>query len=201
MIAYKFLAEGAVAPFTEFHWPAAGEWVSAPTDRPDVWIHACRLRDLPYWLEEELWSIELEEPVRAARYQVASPRGRLLARVRAWDRSLAREFAEACALRARDLALPLLPPALQDALVGAADLESIATAARQARAEVCAAAYVVDAAHNAQHVGPATTSYIAAVLSSSLGGGLAAFEAERAWQALWLAERLGLEAAGPRAGS
>lgn len=52
------------------------------------------------------------------------------------------------------------------------------------------AAYVSDAAQNALHVGPATTSYIAAVLASSLGGGLAAFEAERAWQARWLGERL-----------
>jgi hypothetical protein len=36
------------------------------------------------------------------------------------------------------------------------------------------------------------TAYVAAVLASSLGGGLGAFEAERAWQAHWLADRLGL---------
>jgi hypothetical protein len=30
------------------------------------------------------------------------------------------------------------------------------------------------------------------LLASTIAGGLAAFEAERAWQARWLAERLGL---------
>ncbi len=52
--------------------------------------------------------------------------------------------------------------------------------------------YVSDAANNALEVGPATTSYIACMLVSTLDGGLVAFEAERAWQARWLAERLGL---------
>ncbi|HET7825985.1 MAG TPA: hypothetical protein VFK90_11660, partial [Anaeromyxobacter sp.] len=88
MIAWKFLAEGAVAPFTGFRWPAPGEWVAAPRGRADAWIHACRAGDLPHWLDRELWSIELDAPVRTARYQVASPRARLVARVAGWDPSL-----------------------------------------------------------------------------------------------------------------
>jgi hypothetical protein len=36
------------------------------------------------------------------------------------------------------------------------------------------------------------TSYIASVVAASLGGGAEAFEAERAWQAGWLSEHLGL---------
>ena len=195
MIAYKFLAAGGVAPFTGFRWLPAGEWVSAAPERAELWIHACRVRDLPHWLDEELWRIELEEPVREDRYQVASPRGRLLARVEAWDGRMASAYAEACAGHARELAVPHLAPALRDALAGAADLEGIASAVSRAGPGVRIAALVADAARNALHVGPATTSYIAAVLGSSLGGGLAAFEAERAWQAHWLSERLGLEAA------
>ena len=158
-----------------------------------MWIYACRRRDLPYWLDDELWRIELEAPVREARYQIASPRARLLSRVADWDRGLMRDYAQACALRARDLALPHVPGTVREALTGATDLEAIAVAAASAGPTSRAAEYVADAANNALHVGPATTSYIAAMLASSLGGGLAAFEAERAWQAGWIAERLALE--------
>lgn len=192
MIAYKFLAQGAVSPFTGFRWPGPGEWVSAPAGRDDAWVHACRPGDLPYWLEDELWRIELDEPVREARYQVASPRARLASRIDGWDAALGREYARACALRARDLALPHLAPAMRGALEGLDDLQAISDAVRRSRPRPLAAAFASDAAHNALHVGAATTSYIACMLVSTLGDGLAAFEAERAWQARWLATRLGL---------
>lgn len=193
MIAFKFLCRKAVSPFTGFRWPSPGAWVSAPEDRADVWVHACRPADLPHWLDDELWRIELEEPVREARYQIASPRARLVARVAEWDAATARAYAEACALRARDLALPRLATPLRERLAAATDVAAIAVAIGEAGPASGAAALVADAAQNAQHVGPATTSYIAATLAASLDGGrLAAFEAERGWQARWLAERLGL---------
>lgn len=195
MTAFKFLRRGTISPFREFSWPPPGEWVSGPADRPEAWIYACRLGDLPYWLDEELWRIELDEPVRPARYKIAAPRARLVARVAEWDAATAWEYAAACALRARDLALPHLPPALGGSLCALVDLEHLAAAAGEAGPAVVAAALVADAARNARLVGPATTSYIAATLAASLGSGRSAFEAERAWQAGWLAERLGLEAA------
>jgi hypothetical protein len=198
VIAFKFLGAGAVAPYTDFRWPTGGEWVSAPADRADVWIHACRLGDLPYWIHEELWQIELEAPLRETRYQIASPRARLLGRVEAWRPPLAREFAEACAFRARDVALPRLPPAVRDAIAATVDLGAIAMAA--AGPGTPSAGYLADTARYAQRGFPAAASYIAAVLASSLGGGLDAFEAERAWQARWLAEQLGLDAV-PRGGT
>lgn len=198
MIAFKFLGAGAVGPYTDFRWPIPGEWVSAPVDRADVWIHACRLGDLPYWIQEELWRIELEAPLRETRYQIASPRGRLLGRVEGWGPPLAREFADACAWRARDVALPRLPPAQHAAIAGAADLGAIAAAAAAFGAPP--GAYLAEIARSAQQGFPAVTSYIAAVLASSLGGGLGAFEAERAWQARWLAGQLGLDAP-PRVGA
>jgi hypothetical protein len=192
VIAHKFLAPGAVSPFTGFRWPGPGEWVNAPAGREDAWVHACRPGDLPYWLEDELWRIELDEPLREARYHVAAPRARLVSRIAGWDRALGREYARACALRARDLALPYLGPALRAALEGLGELQAIADAVRRAGPPPLAAGFVSDAANNALHVGPATTSYIACMLVSTLGDGLAAFEAERAWQARWLAKRLGL---------
>jgi hypothetical protein len=190
MIAFKFLGAGAVAPYTEFRWPVGGEWVSAPVERAGVWVHACRPGDLPYWIDEELWRMELEAPLRETRYQIASPRGRLLGRVVGWGPPLAREYAEACGWRARDVALTRLRPAQREAVAGAADLGAIAT--RAATFGSLPGAYLADAARFAQQGSPAAASYVAAVLASSLGGGLGAFEAERAWQARWLAAKLGL---------
>ena len=82
MIAYKFLAPGAVAPFTGFRWPAGGAagpgpWVAAPRERPELRIHACKPCDLAYWLEAELWRAELADPVDEARRQVRASRGRI----------------------------------------------------------------------------------------------------------------------------
>jgi hypothetical protein len=193
VIAFKFLGAGAVAPYTGFRWPIRGEWVNAPVDRADVWIHACRPGDLPYWIDDELWRVELDPPLRETRYQIASARGRLRGRVEGWGPPLARKFAEACAWRARDVALPGLPPALRDAIAGAADLSAIAVGAAAPGSLQCA--YLAETAKNAQQGLPALTSYISAVLASSIGGGLAAFEAERAWQARWLVAQLGLDAA------
>lgn len=197
MIAFQFLEVGALAPFSSLRWPPPGEWLSAPRDRPDRWIHACRPRDLSHWVGDELWRVELAEPVREERYRIASPLARLLSRIPTWDRNLASEYAAACVLRARDLALPHVPPPDRDALARAADVQAIGAAARPATRG--AAALVADAAWNALHEGPSTTSYVAAVLASSLGGGLAAFEAERTWQARWLSERLGLGPVPPGA--
>jgi hypothetical protein len=201
VIAFKFLCPEAVSPFTGFRWPAPGEWVSAPAPRASVWVYACRPADLPHWLAEELWRIELADPVTEARYQISSPRARLVERVSAWGPGMARDYATACALRARDLALPHLAPALRDLLAGAAELEAIATAARRTGAAPGAAnlaELVADAAGSARRGRIATTSYIAAAIAASVGGGLDAFDEERGWQARWLEERLGLGARGAR---
>jgi hypothetical protein len=195
VIAFKFLCRGAVSPFTGFRWPSPGEWVSAPAERIEVWIRACRVGDLPLWLDEELWRIEVGEPVRNERYQVASPTARLVARVTAWNPRLAGEYAKACALRVRDLALPHLAPALRDVLAAATDLAAIGSAVREAGPASRAAGFVADAVARAQAGAPAAASYIAAAFAASQGGDGPAFEAERAWQARWLAEGLELDPA------
>ena len=113
MIAYKFLSPGAVAPFTRRVWPqpgptGAGAWLDAPDDRAEHGVHACRVRDLSFWLESELWRVELDDPLHEGPRQIIGSRGRLLERIWRWDEEGSRSFAEACAWRARDRAVAAL---------------------------------------------------------------------------------------------
>jgi hypothetical protein len=193
VIAYKFLAAGAVSPFTGFRWPGAGEWVTAPA-REEAWIHACRRADVPYWLDDELWAIELDGPIRESRYQIAAGRARLVAGFPAWNSMLRREYARACAFRARHLALPHLPASLRSPVRETDDLQGIAAAVQRTTAPPALGGYLSDVAGSATRGDAAEASYIACVVASVVGDGLAAFDAERAWQARWLGERLPLSA-------
>jgi hypothetical protein len=101
VIAFKWLARGAMAPFTGVRWPLA-EWVSAPAGGPEgSGVHACRIAHLPWWLDEELWRVELDGSVIERETQLEARRGRLLDRVTSWDPDA---FAQACAARAAALA-------------------------------------------------------------------------------------------------
>jgi hypothetical protein len=196
VIAYKFLAPGAVAPFTRLAWPRPGAddaWVEAPSQADDArWVHACKPAQLPYWLEEELWRVELAAPVREERYQLAAPRARLVDRVEGWDAAGRAAFAEACAWRARDLAIPGLAAPDRDRLARAQDLAALEAAARACAGP--AAGYVAFAAARARLARPALTALNTAMLAASLApDGEEGFAEERAWQARWLAARLGLE--------
>jgi hypothetical protein len=195
VIAYKFLASGAVSPFSGFRWPAAGTWVEPRSPHEAAWIHACRPDDLAWWLDEELWRVELEQPVREGRYQVVAPRARLVSRIERWEPRTWRAFTRACALHGRDAVLSQLPPALRDALKNEEDLEAMARRAREFGAASTLAALLADTAEYARQGLPALTSYVQSVLVMRLGGGVAAFEGERGWQARWIAERLGVVAA------
>jgi hypothetical protein len=190
MIAYKFLERGAVAPFTKFAWPADGRWVDASRAREGSGIHACRPRDLPYWVSDELWRVELSSPVRERETQIEAARGRLLERITTWD---ARAFAAACAFRARDFALAALGPA-GEPLARARDLDEVLAAARSLRdldrfrAELVG--YLIDAAVRAREGHAGSASHTAAIAAVALRGSEAAFEEERNWQARWLARLL-----------
>ncbi len=190
--AYKFLAAGATSPFTGFRWPGVGVWVVAPADREPAWVFACRKTDLPCWLEHELWRIELGEPVRERAHQLTAPRARLAGRVEAWNPELRRRYAEACAWRARELAQRALPPELCERIARTDDLAALAAAARGAAWHGAAAAYLADASALARNGEAAAASYLTCLLAGAAGGARA-FEAERAWQARWLAEHLALE--------
>jgi hypothetical protein len=131
-------------------------------------IHACAGEYLPEWLESELWEIELDGEVTELEGLLVARRGRLRDRVEAWDGAAAREFARACAHRLKE----------------------------RAEGDERFGSYAEDAAGIAESTTDpkfyALAGYVArhAAEDVALGG----WESERAWQAGWLAERLGLEA-------
>jgi hypothetical protein len=169
MRTYKFLRDGAIAPFTGVRWPQPcgdqpGEWLDAGDVEPcRRGIHACRLDDLPYWFQDELWEIELEDDVQRIGHKLAARRGRLVRRIDAWDSESAHAFALACAERATALAV-----------------ES---------PEV--AGHAADAAVHAGAGKAAVTGYIVS-RAAELAGGVDGYDKERAAQVEWLAGRLGL---------
>ena len=107
MIAFKFLRAGRVGPFSRFQWPDAGVWVRPTADASPCrrGIHACRIQDLPWWLDDQLWKVELDGEVAVGRHKLLATAGRLVSRVDAWTPTLAEAFGVACAWRARDHAV------------------------------------------------------------------------------------------------
>jgi hypothetical protein len=168
VIAYKFLDEGAVGPFTGFRWPA-GEWIEAAGVDPCLeGIHACRARDLPVWLGRELWEIELAGEVLERERKLVAPRGRLTRRIDAWTERLAHEFGRFCAQRTRERVGFL--PGLGGYVV---DVERFVASRR------------------------IPIAGFAAARAAEMRDGPAAYDQERLAQAAWLAQRLGLEQGGP----
>jgi hypothetical protein len=166
MEALKTLRPGRVAPFTRVAWPEPGTWLDAdgPVSLCRSGVHALLPEVLPMWIAEELWRVEVADAENLAPGIVAGSRGRLLARVEAWNDETAREFARACANRVRE------------GLSG--------RAAERAAMAVASAEEAV--------AGPSTTTvtYMAAHAAEAAAPG--GYAAEREWQARWLAERLGL---------
>ncbi|MGH9035676.1 MAG: hypothetical protein ACRD0O_07910, partial [Acidimicrobiia bacterium] len=117
--AYKFTRAGGVGLFSRFAWPRPvgdrpGEWVDAGVAVPcRAGIHACRPGELPYWVSDELWVIELDGDVVESGGKLVSRRGRLLQLVEVWSTGGAMAFASDCARRAAELAAGA-PPGLAD---------------------------------------------------------------------------------------
>ncbi len=213
MIAYKFLREGAVGPFSGVAWPAPGEWLAAVggDGACSPRVHACRVEDLPEWIDHELWRVELGGDVRVDCGKLVADRGRLVERVAAWNAELMAAYAEACALRARDAALTLLAPGpAHDALAGCATAQPLAATAAALAADdeldpdqARAAGYAGDAARHVlgARAQPATApthaavnGFIAAAAAAFAEDDLGAVTRERAWQSAWIAARAGLAA-------
>jgi hypothetical protein len=164
LIAYKFLGAGGIGRFTGFRWEV-GRWIDADVADPcRSGIHACRVRDLPVWLDDELWEIELEGDVIAGERKLVGSRGRLTQRIELWGPQAAREFGRFCARRTRERVgfLPLLSGFV-------ADVDRFVSQNRNAIAG------------------------FAAARAAELRDGVAAYEEERLVQAAWLADRLELE--------
>ena len=169
--AYKFLRPGAVAPFTAVRWPrpegdGPGAWLEATGVEPcRRGLHACAREDLPYWLQEELWEVELDGDVQRVGHKLVARRGRLVRRIGAWDAGAARAFSLDCAGRAAGYAA-----AAPEVSGHAADATGFSDGSR-----------------------PAVTGFIAS-RAAELSGGVEAYEAERSAQVEWLTRHLGLTA-------
>jgi hypothetical protein len=208
VIAFKFLQAGRVAPFSGETWPEDGlVEATGPLVPCRNGVHGCRLEHLPYWLDEELWEIELEGEVVEDELKLLGRRGRLVQRIDAWDEETRRAFAQMCLGRvvhhaARELHdSGLEAPAAR--LAEAAEPAEIAAAARAAVAAAATggatnaerlAAYAEDAVDWAASLPPSGVAYVAAHAADSRSRAESAddFAAERALQAHWLAEALGL---------
>jgi len=205
MIAYKFLRSGRTGLFSAFQWPEPGVWVHAEPDMVACkrGIHACRPSDLPWWLADELWEIELEGHVQVDEHKIVAPAGRLRAQIEGWTPACSQEYANACAWRAHERAVQALTrsghASAADQLAACATLDDVLRAARQLAEAIpdtkISLTIARDGAFRALTGAPPTSAYIAAHAAMRLDGA-DGYAAERAWQSRWLAERLGLSAAG-----
>jgi hypothetical protein len=204
MIAYKFLRAGRIGPFSNFVWPQAGVWVraGAGTDHCRRGVHACRPQDLPWWLAEELWEIELDGELQIDEHKIVAPVGALRSQILGWTTASAQEYGEACAWRARDKAVEALSRAghrhAAGELAECATLDALVPTARRLADDLpdtrISLTIAGDGAFRALTGAPPTSAYIAAHAALRVDGS-DGYRAERAWQSRWLVERLGLNSA------
>lgn len=217
VLAYKFLDRHGCTLFRAVRWPlpqgdGPGPWLEAAAARPcREGIHACRPQDLAYWVQHELWEIELDGDVVEAERKVVARRGRLVRRLDAWAEHVGKDFGAWCAWRAREQAIAILErTGDQDwarELGQAATLGELREVGRRAAAALdgdsapgSAAALAADAAQLALTDLIAEAPFVAACAAGHAatfdGGGRhdfdLAFTAERAAQSDWVATRLGL---------
>lgn len=181
MIAYKFLSETGVGRFSEAKWPLPeagkpGAWLSAagPISPCVCGIHAARVEKLPYWLDRQLFQIELEGALVETESALVAERGRLVKRVEAWN----------------DAAWVALSTFCKESTD-----KTFARVAEEAPAELERARFFVNEVQTFVQMGAyATVAYVAAVgahVASALEPE-AAYRAERAKQAEFLAALLRL---------
>jgi hypothetical protein len=213
LLAYAFLTKGAIEPLSGFVWPTptAGEpgvWVDRDA-APSEALRGCVARNLPYWLDDELWRIELAGTVTERGHLLLAERARLVGRVPAWGEPLAWEFVIACARRvARQAAAALHEAGQADAaarLERAGDLPELDMAASSVAdyrgpaarlsgylTDVCFYARDASAAPHAAGVAAKMSAYAIAGDPGDARGHDERLAEERAWQAGWLVDRIGL---------
>lgn len=108
--AYKVLMGGR-SGFTGWRWPVPdgdrpGEWVVAdgPLGLCVNGIHSSTVDQLPQWLGDEIWELELDGEVLRSEPALVARRARLIRQVNGWDSEARVAFCRDCAGRARDLA-------------------------------------------------------------------------------------------------
>jgi hypothetical protein len=103
---FKFLGDGSVGRFSGFAWPAPGEWVSVDgqLDPCVSGIHVCRTSDLPYWLDDELWEVEVAGERLVHLEQLVVRRARLTSRIKGWVDTISPAITSGCLHELRRLA-------------------------------------------------------------------------------------------------
>jgi hypothetical protein len=104
VIAFKFLSSDRVGLFSGVRWPEPGTWLEADgeVELCVSGIHALHREGLLAWIDDELWTCELDGIVEDDGVELVARRGRLLERVTAWDETAALDLARACAARGRE---------------------------------------------------------------------------------------------------
>jgi RNA polymerase sigma-70 factor, ECF subfamily len=186
VIAYKFLASDRTACFSQVRWPlpdADDAWIlaSAAVGTCRRAVHACRMNDLAYWLDQQLWRVELVGKVTESATKIVAERGRLLEPVDDWPE--------------------VVPAFIDDCTARLAELRDWAEEKRDLRSTHILRAYLTELAEDTE---PASVSYAVAHAAGIVGWlpgeGLTAkargeptpFDTERRRQGRWLAARLGL---------
>ncbi|MDQ6616406.1 MAG: zf-HC2 domain-containing protein [Actinomycetota bacterium] len=203
--AYKFLRKGRVSPFSGHVWGSGWLEVDGETSLCQNGVHACRASQLPFWLDDELWVIELDRVEHADEKKVVARAGCLVRQVEAWTPAAARTLARACALRARWHTAEALRRSGRDEdarrLMGCRSFRSIAETGQSLMAQTgksleeikTAVGYAVDTAEVAALRGyHAAAADMAAYTAFVANGAASAYWAEREWQARWLSSKLGL---------
>jgi hypothetical protein len=183
MIAYKFLKAGAVGLVSGFRWPtptgdSPGAWVdaAAPLRECESGVHVCRAEDLPYWMYEELWAIEVEGDTIEGVNMLVAPRGRLLYPMAGWTRPGRTTFVEACRDRATSLVGEAPPERRKHGDAFLTHMDGYLRGELTQLAALCAA-LAVASTEEVEGDAAATKS---------------AYHRERSWQSQWLVENLGL---------
>ncbi len=181
MIAYKFLNDAGLSRFSETRWPLpsgaqSGEWLSARGAITPCLngIHAMRPQHLPFWLDQQLWEIELGGALIEGESMLVAERGRLVRRVESWNDTA---WSALCAFaRERSAA-------------------NVARVAAVAPAELARARFFVGEVDSFVALGAYPTAVYVAAVAAHVGSPLAAevaYRAERAEQARFLTQYLRL---------
>jgi hypothetical protein len=200
VIAYKFLAPGSVGPFSGFRWKP-GEWVEAARAGEGWGIHACRAQDLSWWINAELWRVELDAPVRERATQIEARRGRLLDRIQDWNEKARVAFGLSCVFQTRDVSVSALRTLghgdIAERLAAARTLPQLLEAATSVQAPVGFAGEMFGYAHDAAgaytvRANAAEASFMASVATAAARGDPSGFDEERRRESRWIAEHLGI---------
>ncbi len=217
MLAFKFLDAQGATLLSGSRWPLPtgaepGPWVEAGSIRPcREGIHACRADDLAYWLNAELWEIELDGDVEDAHRKLVAQRGRLIRRLDAWSSGATQELSNWCAWRSRDVAVEVLrdvgEPSWADQLAEVVALPEVVRLGHLAAGSLgdatvggMSAGLAGDAAELAPTAYLAAGPFVAACAAAHAGSRgasteadhTAAFASERQEQSNWIVRRLRL---------